>query len=733
MYIRLGKFNVSYSPETLNDTFMIFSQVVGSQLAYEKPRVISSTRQLDVWFGKDFPEYSYMSELLSNGASLFITKPLQDENSDLNNEGIDMTQYYEELTIFYNDEGDDSIDSNQYGVSIKALPQQGSTTKIYKVIDPDGPYSYKSDYGEIKYTKRVYLKEYNTYMDLDSISTTNSLSANNRDTLVIFNNDCPISHCTPPYCPSDFLENVLYEYRDKRWVYKSEGKAKISVNNIIELNKILGDEPSNGTMVNLKLPHVNVKEDDLINLEANKTTLALKTSFNLRSDRSFLSLLDLRDHKPVLLYYSTKDKSVKDIIGINKENYFKSLIRFDSMDALRTELGTLGYYMDDSYIIAFEPIPVTYFTNIQDLEPDQIKTQEILYNVFKDYAALRFYTKTIGYSPDKMSVLIEKLDEPNNYRLTLRKYDYQEVFEGYSKGDTSNERLDYMISNNSGLMYCELLDPNIQIPKDEIELGGTIEETFTPEMYNRSLEILFNDSQLPFDYFLVPNQSLYQLNPYDSSFSEKLLSYAENLNCQVLIQNTEDDYKFNYTKDLDNRLIYFYKGMTYNNEERPGYYLYLTGLLSDIYSADSKEIIYENPVEEELYEDLTIFLDKYKSNYLYYNGQKYYYKTYLNGSSYNTTGWMRFAISKISREIEKNKWELLGDKVIQSTARTRFERLMNRIVSYFRIIDSITIKSFTMTGADNRLDITIETSVNDLVKNNVTIDLTVNFKQSNTN
>ena len=69
MYLRLGTTNIKYSTE--QDDFTVFSEVVDSKMSYEKPILVRTPDELDIWFGSDFPGKDYYDELLESGVTLY--------------------------------------------------------------------------------------------------------------------------------------------------------------------------------------------------------------------------------------------------------------------------------------------------------------------------------------------------------------------------------------------------------------------------------------------------------------------------------------------------------------------------------------------------------------------------------------------------------------------------------------------------------------------------------------
>lgn len=202
------------------------------------------------------------------------------------------------------------------------------------------------------------------------------------------------------------------------------------------------------------------------------------------------------------------------------------------------------------------------------------------------------------------------------------------------------------------------------------------------------------------------------------------------------------NYQYNYIDDNENRLIYFYGSIYIYGNERPGYYLYLMNLLLDTsYSATSDKITYNTPIQEyytslfnkdvknELTKSQLIIvkeLDRMKCNYLLSNNHIYYYEKYQNGNSYITTGWMRFCIEKIKRELIKNKWLILDNRDY-SNIEKNIKQILDRIKNKFSIIKDISLADLEISYKDKKIDIKIDSIVSDLVNNGIRIDVTLNY------
>ena len=303
-------------------------------------------------------------------------------------------------------------------------------------------------------------------------------------------------------------------------------------------------------------------------------------------------------------------------------------------------------------------------------------------------------------------------------------------------------------------------------------------------MYWKALDMMMYTKTIFPDYILIPDKKKWTEDISSQEYQEKLLGYAKEHNFQVLIQNdlpeysavtvdklpglNEDipdyilflkgdkywrrdgsghyieetdpgiierainggDFIYNYLRDKDNYLVYFYLGMTRDDLDRPGYYMYLLGLLQDIYSLSATTINYNSPTQNP-YKDNETFenrLKQYKSNYMTWNNQIYYYKNYQNGETYNTTAWMRFAIERITRDLMRSRYSYLGKRSEVEIERN-IKNTLDRIVRTFSIIGNIEINSFNLNLKENRLELSLSTGVKDLVDNNIELDITINYNE----
>ena len=787
MYLKLGETNIKYS--TSQNDFMIFSQVIDSEMSYEKPVLVRTPDELEIWFGRNFTEKDYFDILLELGVTLFLYRPVSDEENIYSDDYIDTKDYI--------------ISPMLYEI-LDDLPEVGNDITKYKVIDGSGLYT--DEVSGVKYSYYIWMnEEYVKESDLpQNLDNNNTVSLNNRDTL----NLNYIGYQGPSYCFPVYRENDIGELDDYPESISEEDK-KTLLSHLPDLERVL-----------LKYETLGFYLETDNNLDFSPSgDLGLDTKYII------LSYLDKssNEYKRIMFWFEgennilpTISSSYYDetrgisIIGKSTKEVLEEFIRI-----LRSDLGyTIENQEDNGIYKIYAPwmIPVTYFYNIPgfSLEPSIEITHNILSSLSKGNNRIRFISKTIGTDTFdgvdcNIIVTIEKLRGEDNYRVTLRRYDYYEVFEGglFTIGE---DRIDSRITKDSKLCRCELVTTYVDentgkeiayklnpgegerdssLPEGTWDLRrATSEREYTRGMYWKAVNAMLGaDDPIYIDYFLVPDIYKYT-SGIDADHNyypeyETFLNFAQRIGCQILFENAdngwtyeevkvepenplpgvvyivndekfmilEDDgrlvetidpeitnregnnFIFNYTGDLDNRLLWFYRGMTINGYQRPGYYLHLRGLLSDIYSMSSNKIVYQNPTTLPYStEDIEDKLERYKSNYLVYNNQTYYYKKYQNGEDFNTSGWMRFCIGKVSRELEKHKWEIIGQKNI-GKIRENINQILSGISSSFSYINSLTLLGLYTDYPNNRIGLEIETRMSDLVDNDMIIDITLNYNK----
>ena len=796
MYLKLGSTNIQYESPRV-DNFMIFSQVIDSGVSFERPILVSTKEQLDIWFGRNFSERSYFEELLDNNIVLFLTKPVSTRPDRTQNDYIEISLFSENQTMYY-ELGE--IENPEEGIIYKVFSASGSK-KDAELLVPYDEYIY-------------YMENLVRVQDLpQNINGFKSDSLNNRDTLKLYmdpiekavdisNNrevikdyirrkdlkSLNLEYTTPEYAQKDesiiekfsdpsLWKETIYYWVDENETLESEERSKILTNS---LSKLRLDRVKRGYQTFAfdisYLDNIVLQRDSYLVIQCldykwgdmSDWETVHDTELDLDIQKKERELVNCEINYHVFFYSGLEELQesysdyVTNTLGIESK-YWKNgkdddiakelyLHKFNSMADLRDMLEDRGFYEDrDSHILysAF-PIYTTYFYKFPgfSLEPNYIATHNLLNEIGEGKERITFWSKTIGSAGEdgNIQITITEITEYFYYRVEIKRYDHVEVFEGYTIDFMpGTERLDHMISKYSSLVYCDINEDNLShIPTGTWEMRGAVNEgTSTPQMYHQSLDALFNPVGEPvyFDFLLIPDIEKYNKSgedAVDGFYKDYIIlkDYAETLGSQVLVQNNpvgngDEDYFHNYTLDVDNRIVYFYHDMTVQGEQRPGYYQFIRALLSDIYSISTDLALYISPLDgKNSYEDTETVkrLEKYKSNYLIDNNQIYYYKNYQNGSNYNTTVWMRFVLGKLARELEKNKWNYLGKKM-SGRLRDRIENIIRRVVNTFSIIRSVQITSFDLDYSNNRIDLTMNTSISDLIENNMTIDITINYKK----
>lgn len=188
---------------------------------------------------------------------------------------------------------------------------------------------------------------------------------------------------------------------------------------------------------------------------------------------------------------------------------------------------------------------------------------------------------------------------------------------------------------------------------------------------------------------------------------------------------------YNYSLDYDNFLVYFFREMNILGKfRRPAYYLFLRGILGGQYSISTGDIRYITPFEDAYVEeeDEKIFEAK-KSNYLSSNNQSYFYKNYQNhpgNGIYNTTILTKFALSKVSRAIENNKWNFLGKNTIGET-KEAINRVLLGLKTTYYIYHNIILSDVSFNPSEHSMMIRVSVYIRELVDKPISLDIELNY------
>jgi len=778
MYIKLNTIRLQYTKE-VNDIF-ILAEVPDSTMSYEKPVIVRTVDELESWFGKWFTSYDYFVELLERNISLYLYKPISPDKIK-DEQYIDLSTYTMASEIYPTKEslpliGDpstkywvgglyvdwDNLKEYEEG-EVKNLPQNPNPGTKYLMNDVWYTYVNKQWISSRDSIGCFYIWLWDSWVsekDLPQNTEVTSISQENRDTLLLARPgyNYSITHCHP-------------EYHESR------------------LGVFSGDY--DGPAINITAP---IDLGDSI-----ESTYVYKLRFQgSLPDYFYLVLPDPIHQDLYYLVYNGDDDSIESKVPIS------FIPNTDSRKKINTNWEDVKTYItsfypptniinngDELILYSTRAIPVDDYYDFPGLTVSTSfrDSQNLLTtNLGEQFWNVEVWSKTIGradpdYEDDLITLQIEELKSGEEYRFTVSRLSYSEIFEGKLHPGTGEERLDYIISRDSKLVHVRFDNITDGLRTGTWKLRGATAESYNPEMYWRGLEAMFTTDSIHPDYILVPKKENWTSDISNPDYLEKFLSVCTSYSCQALIQNDlpkyiirevsvlpdpseelEDyilwttgdghywrkgeaglieetdrvtietsqnlgDFIYNLQGDQDNRLVYFYQGMTVYGRQRPGYYLYLLGLFNDIYSASSSVINYnnfvDNPYVDEEFEET---LKRYKSNYLVGNNQIFYYKDYQNGNPYTSTGWMRFAIGKITRELQRNRSAYLGKRNSVEIERG-IREVLNNIVRRFSIIDQIEILNFQVSNSENRINLHLETKVKDLVDNNIGLDITINYNE----
>lgn len=689
MYLKLGNTNIKYN--TTRGNFMVIAEVLRSSMGYESPVLVRTIDELETWFGTRFEEKEWLEELLrtDSSLSLLLSPPISKAPRDLPAlEGwINYSSFPIDPGIYF---------------SVDMFPTEGDNPGpregvIYrKRLDPLG-----ETYEDYIWDGCNYIPVSELPQNLDPEI---SISFLQRDTLRIGWKDGTVGdwgHCFP---------------------------GALQINSPEE---IIGEEGFDWGKINLE------------EIDKGKETLAFTFKFPTRYDsQDYYLLLDR------VVYYTGVSIPIPN-------TYYDTSVQVKSSTGLMEELEKHGWTVrkevgeggdDDFILLKLEPTRVTYFYEWEgmSLEPNFSETQKIITPHLTP--VLNLWSRTIGrpreeeWEEDNIHIKIEPVftdnsTTPTRWRVTIERYNYMEVHEGTLT--PSDSRIDWVIEKNSKLVHAsipeELIPGLKELPTGTYQMRGAKALTWTTPDLQHTLEWMIEGEKNYFpDYIMVPNPEEW-MNEYTAPMVyNKWIEMATEGSFQFLIQNSEENVRWNITSDKENRLVWFWKGMMVNGDPRPGYYLYLLGLLTDIYSMTSGVILYDIPTKDPYSDETTTtekLLTDYKSNYLVYNNQTYFYKEYQNGEEFKTTGWMRFVMGKVSRELYKNMGQYIGLKSVGEVMEV-IRGILKSISSRFSIIRNLEITSYNVDYKSQKLGLILETTISDLRENNMTLDVNINYNKN---
>ena len=168
------------------------------------------------------------------------------------------------------------------------------------------------------------------------------------------------------------------------------------------------------------------------------------------------------------------------------------------------------------------------------------------------------------------------------------------------------------------------------------------------------------------------------------------------------------------------------------NSYRPGYYIFLRGIITNIFSMSLDNLLYYSPTTTPYIDEnnpLLELLESKKSNFLVDDNYVYYYQKYFNHPGdgiYNTTILTRFIISKISRTILNNKWDLLGSNNV-GIIKNNLSLILGEIKEKYSIVNNLSIKSINLAADNSTVLINLILYVSELVDKNINLSITLNL------
>lgn len=482
---------------------------------------------------------------------------------------------------------------------------------------------------------------------------------------------------------------------------------------------------------------------------------------------------------PIYLEGEGRDKSIEELVeelikmitekvkNENGSSSYRTNWRCQSSDGLVYHLWNINGITRNSQFFSIENLEIT---------PDVSLTQDILSVVSEDFKRAEFYSKTIGPGDDNIKIKIEKVKtyNPERYKITVSRYTYSEVFEGnlYLDEDYDGrvESLENIINQNSNLIECKIfkktkrreyysprLDKRLDnlvesykreniddgLPEGEWILGRAKSEEYTSNDYLTSLMEMKTELRIKEDFILISNLEYLNLNDiYDYTLAK---------NCQALVVNHKLDYLGNIllnnvglSKDLSNRLIFFLGDMKYKGNDRPGYYVFLDGVLTgdflkprrDLYY-ESKYYVYDPESEdnmkemeiEDAYLDYPKILEKYKVNYLVFNEHYYYYRQLFSHSGdyrYNMSILSKYCQSYVTRVAEREFPQFFGYDY-SGDIMEGIQSILNFIMINNILIKNLKIDYVLEDSINQTIEVSLLFGVRESAEKDISLGVNLNF------
>jgi hypothetical protein len=200
------------------------------------------------------------------------------------------------------------------------------------------------------------------------------------------------------------------------------------------------------------------------------------------------------------------------------------------------------------------------------------------------------------------------------------------------------------------------------------------------------------------------------------------------ISCTDSLENPKD-------LDPDNRLVYFYREITSpSGETRPAYYAFLDGILTDTHNFDRADLMYESPISDPLYLTdsevaMDVALESKKSNFLVSDGYGYYYRKYFNHTGdgqFNTSILCRFYQSKLSRDLDRRKWDMIS-ALTTSKAIEVVQGVLDSFTASFKLVAYAVLDEYQVDRQSGSIDLWITMRSKELVDKDINLNITLNY------
>lgn len=586
MYVKLGRTDITYKTETKED-YMIVGEVIDSPISYEKPILVRSKEELDIWFSQKFPGRSYLVELLDLGTTLYLYKPISTISTD-----TDLGEYvnydsFETVKFSFTYVNEVVIKNllepvkNLSNFAVKVYNETISNFEYYQWIDSkfqllnakvlniindtvDLNTSDLVSLSKLKLSDKVKIKsggDYWIYLNNEFILVSelpqnlgnSSVSLNNRDTLRIYDSNESLDHTSPIYSILDELDTEVDYLSNISW--KGDYSEKFQYK--LDLARVDDNLQTLAFNIQVDSEDVDTYSGFVVITKPGTTTANAYYCGNLDSG---------------LVQANSVNKFCDEFIQVSSSE----LSPKDFAEKLKAVYRNLGYEIINRSNFNFEVVsnyivPVNHFYEFPNLYilPNQWHTYSILskHDSVKNLPHIDFFSKTIGGTRKddingNIKVSIEKSTN-DEFRIIISRYDYTEVFEGPLVTTLGKERLDFKISRESKLVYCRISGALTKPKIGEWTMrGGYIsDDADYITGWNKSLDVMFSADDIYPDFFLIPN-----MNDYNNDIVNGLsfypqyanfLKYSKKTNTQFLIQNSDSifQYRFFYDQSLDEEIL----------------------------------------------------------------------------------------------------------------------------------------------------------------------------------